>query len=141
MHEAVVRAVRELAGEKRSRFRATSVADRAGVSVDVARRDLMDLAKIGDLTLNFEVMSPESGETLATFGQRDEIPPRLEDREGREHEVTRDLIWVSFSPTERVAITQPALESQVPRVPGKADRPARAGRRPIRFRSMAAPRS
>jgi len=102
MHAEVVEFVQSLAARDRRRFRASYVADQTSVAVDQVRRDLMDLVTIGDLVVNFEVISPESGETLKVFGAKEEIPASLSDEDGEPFEVSEGLIWVSFSPTSKL---------------------------------------
>lgn len=102
MHAEVLEFVQDLANRDRKRFRASFVAQHTSVAIDQVRRDLMDLAKIGDLVANFEVVSPESGETLRSFREREEIPTTLEDADGELFEVNEQLIWVSFSPTAKL---------------------------------------
>jgi hypothetical protein len=101
----VLRVVRELAKEGRPRFRASYVADQAGVSQDVARRSLVKLAAAGELVMNFELLSPVDDSTVAIFHEREQVPKMFaldESGDGEEFEVTPDLIWVTFSPSEEL---------------------------------------
>jgi hypothetical protein len=103
MRAEVVEVVRQLATEDRPRFRASYVAERAGVPVDVTRRDLVRLAAGGELTMSFELLCPDSGDTIAVFNERDQIPTTFASDEcgdGDEFEVTTDLIWVTFTITD-----------------------------------------
>jgi len=103
MHAQVVEVVRGLAQEHRQRFRASFVAERAGVPVDDARRDLVKLVGAGELRMNFELLSPFDDSTVATFASEDQIPTSFssyDTGDGEEFEVTPELIWVTFSPTE-----------------------------------------
>lgn len=105
MRAEVVAAVNDLAREGRSRFRASYVAERAGVSIDDARRDLVGLWKAGTLRMNLELLCPFDGATVATFEDRDRIPTTFSSWEcgnGEEFEVTPELIWVTFSPTNEL---------------------------------------
>lgn len=103
MRAEVIQAVRDLAREQRSRFRASYVAERAGVPIDHARRDLVALSRLGEVSMNFELLCPWDYTTIATFGAREEIPTVFTDEAcggGEEFEVTPELIWVTFTPTD-----------------------------------------
>lgn len=105
MRPEVVSVVRDLARAKRTRFRASFVAEEAGVPVEDARRNLVKLADVGDLQMNFELLSPFDDSTVATFSSRDRIPTVFasdDSGHGEEFEVTPDLIWVTFSPTDNL---------------------------------------
>jgi hypothetical protein len=101
----VVSAVHDLAHERASRFRASFVAARAGVPVEDARRDLLRLASVGMLLMNFELLCPFDDASIATFRERDQIPATFSSEEcgeGEEFEVTPELIWVTFTPTDKL---------------------------------------
>lgn len=126
MRPEVVQVVHDLARENRARFRASYVATRAGVPLDDARRDLVALSQIGDLKIAFELLCPWDGTTLQAFAAREEIPREFSAFEcgnGEPFEVTPELIWVTFTPTEdlRHQIADEAVEVEDP---GKAQGPS-----------------
>ena len=117
MRAEVVSVVRELAREKRPRFRASFIAERAGVTLDEARRDLVKLAKVGDLIIHFELICPFDDASIATFDAREQIPTVFASDEcgdGEEFDVTPELIWVTFSPTDEL-IADAERENERPR--------------------------
>jgi hypothetical protein len=136
MRAEVVSAVRELVREGRKGFRASYVAERAQVALADAQRDLVALAQVGDLQMNFEVMAPD-GRTVAVFHERDRIPDTMVDDEAEdeaqaEFRVTPRNIWVTFSPTKDL-LDQLASESAAVAVddvgggqPGNCSSPRRA---------------
>lgn len=126
MRSEVVEIVRQLALENRPRFRASYVADRARVSVDEARRDLVRLASAGELAMNFELLCPFDDSTVATFAEREQIPATYASDEcgdGEEFEVTPELIWVTFSPVDSFRAEVEAEEAQSREDPRSADTP------------------
>lgn len=124
MRPEVVAAVRQLAREGRTRFRASFVAARAQVPLDDARRDLVALAKVGDLAMRFELMCPSTGDTVETFAATDRIPKKFSSYDcddGDEFEVTPELLWVTFTPTDE--LTQ-EVERDAATVPDEGGGPA-----------------
>jgi hypothetical protein len=143
----VVETVRSFAKEHRTRFRASFVADKAGVSLEEARRDLVRLASAGVVLMNFELLCPDDDATVATFREREEIPVTFSTDEcgdGEEFEVTPELIWVTFTPTDeyRAEVAREESASRAPTAalaeegapPGKSQS-QRAARNKTRSRS------
>ena len=125
MRPEVVTVVRDLAQDRRNRFRAGFVAARAGVPVEDARRDLLRLVSVGMLLMNFELLCPDDDTTVATFSARDQIPATFsteECGEGAEFEVTPELIWVTFTPTDklRTEVEREHASSEDAAPPGKS---------------------
>ena len=103
MRPEVVAAVRELAREGRARFRASYVAERAHVDPEIARRDLVALTRAGAVKMIFELRCPWDGATVASFREREHIPTTFASwqcQHGEEFDVTPELIWVTFSPSD-----------------------------------------
>lgn len=98
--------VEEIAAQSSDWFRASYVARRAGVDTELAYRRLNELVDRGDLDVHFELISPHTGHTLATYRVGDKVPveQRIEPDDDRESpfKVRDQDIWISFAATQRL---------------------------------------
>lgn len=98
--------VRELACERRNRFTAEFISKKIDVDVDFVKERLLQLSKADKLVVNFEVMCPSSEceyMTIDTYSSFDDVPigEYIEcDNCGNEFLVTKENIWMTFSPNE-----------------------------------------
>lgn len=105
--DSVLNIVEELAAEPDGHpFGASYIAQRAGIAVPEAYRQLEVLAERHDLDRHFELISPTTGRSLREFRLGDTVPlgdtyePDREDEEP--FVVTNNDVLVSFSPTARL---------------------------------------
>lgn len=98
--------VRDIACEKRKRFTASYISKNIDVELDFVKERLLELSKDGQLVVNFEVACFSrtcEGRTIGKYSKLDDIPlgSVIECPEcGEEFEVTREHIWVTFSPNK-----------------------------------------
>jgi hypothetical protein len=87
-------------------FGASYIAQRAGIEVGDAYKQLEALAASHDLDRHFELISPTTGRSLEEYRLGDPLPvgdtyePKIDDEEP--FLVTREDILVSFSPTAKL---------------------------------------
>lgn len=113
---AVRTVVEELAARGARGFRASHVATVAHEDIEKVRHDLVRLVGDGLLTMNFEVLCPDNGASVRTYGTREEIPFGQEISDERCESlapfiVDEDLLWVTFTPSRQLLLD---LNAQAP---------------------------
>lgn len=99
--------VRELACERRKRFTASYISGKIEVEVDFVKERLLQLSNDGQLIVNFEVTCPSyecEYRTIETYSSFNDVPMGefIEcDDCGKEFRVTKENIWITFSPNEK----------------------------------------
>ncbi len=98
--------VRGIACERRSRFTASYISRNINVELDFVKERLLELSNDGQLVTNFELACSSricDGRTIQNYSKEDDIPlgSFIECPEcGEEFEVTKEHIWVTFSPNK-----------------------------------------
>jgi hypothetical protein len=125
---AVREVVDQLAAAGRRRFRASWVADQSGVEARRAQDQLTALVSSGELTMNFEVLCPEDGRTIASFRAGEPIPVGkfldAPDCPSGPVEVVEEELWVTFTPTDKLL-----LDVNARLAPDRKKKPRRRSRR------------
>lgn len=104
MSAEVSQIVEELAQAGSSGFRASYVARQAHTSVEEVRAELMDMVSAGKLHLKYQLICPDNGRTIRSYGREEELPLGEEVSDARCESdepfiVEKVNIWVTFEPS------------------------------------------
>lgn len=104
MSSDVAQIVRELTEAGSTGFRASWIARQIDDNVDDIRNELMGMVRDGELQLKFDLLCPDSGRTIRSYGNEDELPlgEEVSDERCDTDEpflVEKSNIWVTFEPT------------------------------------------
>ncbi len=124
--------VEELARSGSSGFLASHVAHEAAIPLPDARRGLTELVNQGDLEVQYELLCPDNGRSIATSSQLEDLPigEEIQDERCESDEpfaVAREDVWVRFLPSHELLLRVNRESAGSP--PKKKGRQAASARR------------